>query len=188
MADTAADVEMDTGDKAAVQQDSVEAAADAAGAHVAQNAGVGQPPTSLHTKLHALAAEPVVQSGAEISRGAGTPAGPQEEFYSPQEHFLNDSAEQPNSLVQDIEISKMKDTDAAAQQPAQGHATAQAEPDRNQPGMVEGGQAVEQEQPVQEVLQPAVEIKAPLETKTPANVKRRKGNNRCQCCWCLCFM
>ena len=64
------------------------------------------------------------QSRTEACRGAGTPAGPHEEFYSPQEHFLEEAAEQHERQVQQADIPKMSEVDAnqadtAAKTPAQ---------------------------------------------------------------------
>lgn len=56
----------------------------------------------------ALAEQP--QGRAEGSRGAGTPAGPQEEFYSPQEHFHDDAPEQQDVLVQPVNAPQASTT------------------------------------------------------------------------------
>ena len=58
------------------------------------------------------------QAKADSNRGAGTPAGPLEEFYSPQEHFQEDCSDQQEQQVPQPDLPEMVDA-ADAQAPHQ---------------------------------------------------------------------
>ena len=107
---------------------------------------------------HAEPAEQLPQGRADASRGAGTPAGPQEEFYSPQEHFHGEASEQHDVLVPpptDPEVhTSIDDQTRPAVNDLQVSATAD-----------------DQARPVPSEL-------TPLSHKTPAPSKRRKGSKR----------
>ncbi len=190
--DFVADTAVDTGDKADASTPSKHEAADSDGAAAAATTGNadkgGISSQSVQTKLPAVPAEPdepaVHQDTAETGRGAGTPAGPQEEFYSPQEHFQGESAEQRDIIMEDADVPKMKQAEGVVQQPATEAATSEA---AGLPAQ-EAGPAADARQPAQEAAdaadakQPAQEAafaaKTPLPSKTPANAKRRKGSKR----------
>ena len=146
-------------------------------------------------------------SKAETGRGAGTPAGLLEEFYSPPEHFNSDSAEQRDSLMKFAEVPRMhtsaqqaaKDPQAAAA--SQQHSVSDAA-ERSQEAAALQQQADTQNaaNPMKEVVEEAQQsdpgldchkdgaeqhsaaqpAKTPMPTKTPANPKRRKGSKRCK--------
>ena len=123
IADTAADSA--PADADASMQPPPNAAASASGlAANAQNAGSSQAddkPTNALVAEQTNSAFPAKRAKsvlpaeqphgqAESSRGAGTPAGPLEEFYSPQEHFQENSSDQQVQQVPQPNPSKKADT------------------------------------------------------------------------------
>lgn len=190
VADTAADVDAETADKAAASTPSrhdVPQTNDTRAAVTTTNhrTSLADAAQAAQTEEAALPGGPAVhQDKAETGRGAGTPAGPQEEFYSPQEHFHSEPAEQPDSFLSDVSIPRMKDATDNAQQAAEPlNAQLAAEADITQQ---QADIAAEDEHPPKEALtaakrrQPAqkAEGKTQLQTMTPANPKRRKSNKR----------
>ena len=123
----------------------------------APQATEGKPATSLPAE-HAEPAEQLPQGRADGSRGAGTPAGPQEEFYSPQEHFHGEASEQHDVLVRLPGGPEVRTS-----------ADDQTRPVVNDP---ENGAAADDQ------TRPAPSALAPLDHKTPAPTKRRKGSKR----------
>ena len=106
-----------------------------------------------------LAEQP--QSRADASRGAGTPAGPQEEFYSPQEHFQGEASEQHH-------VSVHHNPEVAATAADQTRLVV----NDSRPVVKEmGTTANDQTRPAQSAM-------TPLNHKTPAPTKRRKGSKR----------
>ncbi|KAL0051175.1 hypothetical protein WJX82_003103 [Trebouxia sp. C0006] len=108
--------------------------------------------------------------------------GPQEEFCSPQEHFHSEPAEQADSVLSDTSIPRVKHATDNAQQaadPLDAQQAADADITQQHPDIAE-----EDEHPPKEAataakrrqLKQKAEGKTPLQTKTPANPKRRKGN------------
>ncbi len=190
VADTAADADAEAADKAAgstpsthdVPQADDTGAAIATADHTSSLAAAAQ---AAQIEQAAVPAGPAVhQDKAETGRGAGTPAGPQEEFYSPQEHFHSEPAEQSDSILSDAGIPWMKDaTDNALQaaEPLNAQQAAEAGITENHPDVAEGD-----EHPPKVVVTAAktrqlkqkAEGKTPLQTKTPANPKRQKGHKR----------
>lgn len=121
------------------------------------------------TSLPAEPDEQLPQGRSDGSRGAGTPAGPQEEFYSPQEHFHGEASEQQHDVLvhppSGLEVHTSADD--------------QTRPALNDPEV--GAAAHDQAQPAPSAL-------TPLDHKTPAPTKRRKGSKRycaAGCCWLL---
>lgn len=189
--DTAADAGIEDADKAVAstpyKQDAAEAPENSAA--VTNNSSV-EGADALQADHAALPAVP--QNRAETGRGAGTPAGPQEEFYSPQEHFHSEPAEQHDSVMSDVSIPLMKvATDGAQQRPEaadeQQHTEAadaeqQAEAADAQIGdnVATGKHSAFQAMVIAEqaLVAQRAESKTPSHTKTPANPKRRKGNKR----------
>ena len=192
VADTAADANMVAGDKAVSFTHATEAAADEAG-----------PTTSIPNPEHAESAFPeepaMPQERTETGRGAGTPAGPLEEFYSPPEHFHIESAEQRDSIMADADIPKMngaavqpsnsavasdaahETAEEAAKEAEAASAADQLTKDAVPPGPADQSEAVDlKQQPARQVAA-AAQTKTPLPAKTPANPKRRKGCKRCSC-------
>lgn len=114
------------------------------------------------TSLPAEPDEQLPQGRSDGSRGAGTPAGPQEEFYSPQEHFHGEASEQQHDVLvhppSGVEVHTSADD--------------QTRPALNDPEV--GAAAHDQAQPAPSAL-------TPLDHKTPAPTKRRKGSKR-YCC------
>ena len=110
------------------------------------------------TSLPAEPAQQLPQGRADGSRGAGTPAGPQEEFYSPQEHFHGEASEQHDELVHPPSGPEVRIS-----------ADNQARPALND--SEEGAAADDQTRPAPSAL-------TPLDHKTPAPTKRRKGSKR----------
>ena len=88
----------------------------------ADGSGVLEALQTDHAVRHAVPAGPEDRAnagkqstaGQETGRGAGIPAGPLEEFYSPPEHFYSDAAEQRDSLMKSAEVPRMH----ASAQPA----------------------------------------------------------------------
>ena len=116
-----------------------------------------KPAASLPVE-HAEPAEQLPQGRADGSRGAGTPAGPQEEFYSPQEHFHGEASEQHDVLVH----------------PPSGPEVHTSTDDQTRPAIDDpqvGATADDQTRPVPSEL-------TPVNHKTPAPTKRRKGSKR----------
>ncbi len=189
VADTAADADAEAADKAAastpsrhdVPQTNDTGAAIPTADHTSSLADAAQ---AAQIEQAAVPAGPAMhQDKAETGRGAGTPAGPQEEFYSPQEHFHSEPAEQPDSILSDVSIPRMKDAKDNAQQaagPLKAKQAAEAGITQHHPDIAE-----EDEHPPKDALAAKrrqlaqkAEGKTPLQTKTPANPKRRKGNKR----------
>ena len=112
---------MDLDDTVAAAQQPQSAAADVAAA-LPQRRG-DDPSVATEVYGAAVPAEPAVTgSKTNSGRGAGTPAGPQDEFYSPPEHFHGDLAEHRDSIMQGAaEVSRMN---SAAQESAQEAAAA----------------------------------------------------------------
>ena len=213
VADTAADGHVDLDDTLAAAQQRQPAAADTAAA-LPQRSG-GDPSVATEVYGAAVPAEPAVTgSKTHSGRGAGTPAGPQDEFYSPPEHFNGDVAEHRDSLMQNAaDIPRMHN---AAQDAAQ----ATAEPSdkaealqsvAGQANAVAETAAAAQQSTFEDAQQPqalpddatasdeqqaaASAAKTPMPAKTPANPKRRKGTKRysdqhltLHCCLCLLWL
>ena len=190
VADTAADADAEAADKAAagtpsrhgVPQTNDTGAATATADHTSSLADAAQP---AQVEQAAVPAGPAVhQDKAETGRGAGTPAGPQEEFYSPQEHFHSEPTEQPDSILSDASIPRMKDATDNAQQaadPLNIQQAAEAGITQNHPDIAEDDEHPRKEAVTaakRRQLKQKAEGKTPLQTKTPANPKRRKGNKR----------
>ena len=190
VADTAADADAEAADKPPasipsrhdVPQTNGIGAAIAIADHTSSLADAAQ---AAQIEQAAVPAGPAThQDKVETDRGAGTPAGPQEEFYSPQEHFHGEPAEQPDSILSDASSPRMKDATDNAQQAADPLSAQQAA----EAGITQHHLdiAEDDERPLKEAVavakrrQPTqkAEGKTPLQTKTPANPKRRKGNKR----------
>ena len=107
---------------------------------------------------HAEPAEQLPQGRADASRGAGTPAGPQEEFYSPQEHFHGEASEQHDVLMHLPGGPEVRTS-----------ADDQTRPVANDPEVCAAAD---------DQTRPAPSALTPLNHKTPAPTKRRKGSKR----------
>lgn len=188
--DTAADAGIEDADKAVASTPYKQDAAEAPETSAAVPNISSEAANALRAEHAALPAVP--QDRAETGRGAGTPAGPQEEFYSPQEHFHSEPAEQHDSIMSDVGVPLTKVATDGAQQRAeaadeQQHTEAadvdqQAEATDAQIGdnVATGKHSAPQAMVIAEqaLVAQRAESKTPLHTKTPANPKRRKGNKR----------
>lgn len=157
-------------------------------AHVAGHVGGAQPsqaagkPAAMLPAEHAVPAEQRPQGSAEGSRGAGTPAGPQEEFYSPQEHFHSEATEQHDVLVHAPNGPEVHATAADQTRPVCiGPEVNTTADDQTRP--VFNGQDVNTV--ADDQTRPAPPALTPLNHKTPAPTKRRKGSKRYLFVWRL---
>lgn len=137
----------------------------------------GKPAASLPAE-HAVPAEQRPQGSADGSRGAGTPAGPQEEFYSPQEHFHSEATEQHDVLVHAPTGPEAHTTAGDQTMPVFTGPEVNTIAD-DQTKSVSSGQNVNTT--ADDLTKPAPPALTPLNHKTPAPTKRRKGSKRCVC-------
>lgn len=143
----------------------------------------GKPAARLPAE-HAAPAEQLPQGSADGSRGAEIPAGPQEEFYSPQEHFHSEATQQLDVLVHPPTRPEVHTTaDDQTRHVVNGSEANTTADDQTRP--VSNGPEVNTA--ADDQTRPAPSALTPLNHKTPAPTKRRKGK-RYVCAEVLCVL
>lgn len=116
----------------------------------------------------------------DAGRGAGTPAGPLEEFYSPEEHLQPDSLEASADVTAIPSVATAEHVTAAAVPDPEVTALATAETDVA--GPITGATSTFTAATAEATAAPAAtQAKTPnpaMQTKTPANGKHRLANTR----------